>query len=418
MNAAASQNGPFYVASRGNGSLKVSGSGALNCGTLDVSRNAQGNSMGSVGVVNLNGGTITCSHVSTATANAQTNWLFGSVATFNFNGGTLRASAGSATFYQGNLTLPVLPITSIVQAGGAVIDSSNFSISILEPLQHDSTLAGDLDGGLTKLGAGTLTLTAASNYNGDTTVNAGTLALSGTGSTANSDEIAVAGGATLDASVRTDGTLTLAARQTLTGNGTVKGNVVVGNGAALAPGGSLSTLMFNNNVTLNGGSTAVFEVSTSPVTNDFAQVAGTFVLNGTIFITNVGAAPYAAGDSFRLFNAGSYSGAFTNIQPVIPDVNLAWNTNNLTSGVLSIVSSPTPQPRISATTMSAGNFVLSGSNGVPNWPYFVLASTNLSLPLNQWTVIATNPFDAYGNFIFTDQPDPTLPQNFYLLQMQ
>jgi hypothetical protein len=38
--------------------------------------------------------------------------------------------------------------------------------------------------------------------------------------------------------------------------------------------------------------------------------------------------------------------------------------------------------------------------------------------LNQWTVIATNPFDASGNFIFTDQPDPTLPQNFYLLQMQ
>ena len=418
MNAAALQNGSFYVASRGNGSLTVSGSGALNCGTLDVSRNASGNTMGSVGVVNLNGGTITCSRVGTATANSQTNWLFGSVATFDFNGGTLRASASSTTFYQGNLNSPVLPITSVVQAGGAVIDSSSFSISVLEPLQHDSTLAGDLDGGLTKLGAGTLTLTAVSTYNGDTTVNAGTLALSGTGSIASSYEIGVAGGATVDASVRTDGALTLATGQTLTGNGTVKGNVVVGNGATLAPGGSLSTLTFNNNVTLNGGSTTVFEVSTSPITNDFAQVAGTLVLNGTIFITNIGATPYAPGESFRLFSAGSYSGAFTNIQPVIPDVNLAWNTNSLASGVLSIVASPTPQPIFSATAMNAGNFVLSGSNGVPNWPCFVLTSTNLALPLNQWTVIATNPFDAYGNFIFTDQPDPTLPQNFYLLQMQ
>jgi autotransporter-associated beta strand protein len=418
MNAAASQNGPFYVASRGNGSLAVSGSGALNCGTLDVSRNASGNTMGSVGIVNLNGGTITCSRVGTATANAQTNWLFGSVATFDFNGGTLRASAGSATFYQGNVNLPVLPIISIIEAGGAVIDSSNFSISVLEPLQHDSALAGDLDGGLTKLGAGTLTLATASTYNGDTTVSAGTLQLSGAGSIANSDEIAVGSGATLDASARTDGKLTLAAGQTLTGNGTVNGNVVIVNGATLAPGGSLSTLTFNNNVTLNGGSTAVFEVSKSPVTNDFAQVAGTLVLNGTIFITNVGTTPYASGDSFKLFNAAGYSGAFTNIQPVIPGMNLAWNTNSLTSGVLSIVASPTAQPIISATAMSAGNFVLSGSNGVPNWPCLVLASTNLALPLNQWTVIATNPFDASGNLIFTDQPDPTLLQNFYLLQMQ
>lgn len=414
-----SGNGPFYLASRGNGSLSISGAAALNCGILDVSRNAAGNTVGSAGIVNLDGGTIICGRVGTATANSQTNWLLGSSATVNFNGSTLRASAASATFYQGNTSFPLLPITSIVQLGGAVIDSSNFSITVLEPLQHDSTLGSDLDGGLTKLGAGTLTLATPATYNGDTLVSAGTLMLSGTAAIPDSDSIAVMSGAALDASVRTDGTLTLATGQTLTGNGTVKGSVIVTSGATLAPGGSLSTLTFNNNLTLTGGSTTVFEVSKLPTTNDFARVTGSLVLNGTIFVTNIGATAYAPGDTFKLFSAGTISGAFTNIQPVIPDVNLAWNTNNLAAGILSIVASPTPQPKIiSATMIGGGNFIFNATNGVPNWPCYILAATNVSLPLSQWTVIATNNFDANGNLSVTDQPDPTLPQTFYLLQMQ
>ncbi|HXE41992.1 MAG TPA: hypothetical protein VN516_03120, partial [Candidatus Baltobacteraceae bacterium] len=127
---------------------------------------------------------------------------------------------------------------------------------------------------------------------------------------------------------------------------------------------------------------------------------------------------YAAGDSFKLFSAAGYSGMFTNIQPVIPAVNLAWNTNNLKTGTLSIVSAPTPKPNISAVTMSGGDFIFSATNGVPNWPCYILASTNVSLPLNQWTVTDTNSFDANGNFIFTNTPDPGLPQTFYLLQLQ
>jgi len=47
-----------------------------------------------------------------------------------------------------------------------------------------SAIAGDnaADGGLTKLGAGTLSLTAANTYNGATFINAGTLSVSGSGS--------------------------------------------------------------------------------------------------------------------------------------------------------------------------------------------------------------------------------------------
>jgi autotransporter-associated beta strand protein len=418
MGTAAAPTGPFYVASRGNGSLTVDGSGAFNCGTLDVSRNASGNTFGSVGTVNLNGGTILCSRVGTATASSQTNWQNGSSATFNFNGGTLKATAGSATFFQGSTASPVIPITSIVSSGGAVIDDGGNAITILEPLQYDATLDGDLDGGLTKLGTGTLTLTAASTYNGDTAVNAGTLALSASGSISDSDSITVASGATLDASGRGDTTLTLAAGQTLTGNGTVKGNVIVGNGATLAPGGSLTTLTFNNSLTLNGGSATVMEVSKSPTTNDAAQVAGTLTYGGTLVITNISAGAFSAGDSFKLFNAAGYSGAFTNIVPVIPAVNLAWNTNNLGAGILSVVSSPTSPPKIGAMTASGNNFIFSGSNGVQNWTYYLLASTNLALPLTNWTAIATNTFDSGGNFNLTNPLTPNVPQAFYLLKLQ
>jgi autotransporter-associated beta strand protein len=409
-------NGPFYVASRGTGTLTVSGTGAVNCGKLDISRNANGNSVSSVGTINLSGGTLTVSSVTNISANFQTN---GSpTATFNFDGGTLVAkSAAAAGFFQGCTVTPVTPITTIVKDGGAIIDDGGQSISILEPLQHDSSLGGDLDGGLTKLDTGTLTLTAASTYNGDTIISAGTLALSGSASINNSDSITVAAGAMLDASTHTGGTLTIAAGQTLTGSGTVKGNIIVGNGSTLAPGGSLSTLTFNNNLTLNGGSITVFEVSKSPTTNDFAQIAGNLVLGGTIVVTNVSANSYAAGDSFQLFNAASYSGAFTNIQPVIPAVNLAWNTNNLSTGVLSIVSSPTAPPGISAISFDGTNVMLSATNGVPNWPCCILNSTNLSFPVSQWQCVATNAFDQNGDLNSTNTPATAGGQQFFILQL-
>jgi fibronectin-binding autotransporter adhesin len=409
--------GPFYVASRGTGTLTVGGSGVVNCGRLDLSRNAAGNTISSAGTVNLDGGTLMVTSVTNISANQQTGGR--PTATFNFDGGTLLAKSGAAAgFFQGCTVTPVTPITAIVEDGGAVIDDGGNAITIAEPLQHDSTLGSDPDGGLTKLNTGTLTLTAASTYNGDTTVAAGTFALSGVGSIANSATIVVAGGATLDASPRSDTTLTLTSGQILTGSGTVKGNVIVGDGATLAPGGSLSTMTFNNNLTLNDGSTTVVEVSKSPTTNDAARVTGALTYGGTLVITNVSAGSFAAGDSFKLFTASSFTGVFTTIVPVIPAVNLAWNTNNLNAGTLSIVSSPTPRPGITGFSFSGGVVAFSATNGVPGWPCVVLASTNLALPLSQWTGIATNLFDSNGSLTFTAAPDSNLPGTFYTLELQ
>jgi len=65
-----------------------------------------------------------------------------------------------------------------------------------------------------------------------------------------------------------------------------------------------------------------------------------------------------------------------------------------------------------------GGFILSGSGGGSNGIYYVLTSSNLLLPLTNWTPIATNQFDSEGDFIFTNTAQTNAPQEFYLLQMQ
>ncbi|HXE43329.1 MAG TPA: hypothetical protein VN516_09920, partial [Candidatus Baltobacteraceae bacterium] len=107
-----------------------------------------------------------------------------------------------------------------------------------------------------------------------------------------------------------------------------------------------------------------------------------------------------------------------NIVPAIPAVNLAWSTNNLSNGILSIISKPTPTPTVSRAATDGNNFTLNGSGGVPNWAYYILTSTNVAAPLSQWIPIATNNFDEAGNFSITNSTDPVASQQFYLLQLQ
>jgi autotransporter-associated beta strand protein len=377
--------GQFYDASRGAGTLTISGSGALNCGTLDVSRAILS---GTIGVVNLNGGTITASRVVTATANQSANST-GCSATFNFNGGTLRASGNAGNFFQGSTVAPIIPIASIVKAGGAKIDDGGFAISILEPLQHDSTLGTTLDGGLTKLGAGTVTLTAANIFTGPTVVSNGTLAVNGS----------------LLRSV-----VTVQSGGTLAGTGATT-NVTVNVGGAIAPGvsGAIGTLTVSN-ATLLGS--ANMDISKAPATNDVLK-ATTITLGGTLNVTNL-AGTLASGDSFKLFT-GTLSGSIAvgTLPPLWP--GLSWNTSALnSSGIISITGTRLP-PQITAEGVSGANFVISGSGGLVGATYYVLATNNVAAPLATWLRIATNVFDATGNFS-TSIPITAGDNRFFTIQ--
>src|SRR6185369_2751470 len=109
---------------------------------------------------------------------------------------------------------------------------------------------------------------------------------------------------------------------TLGGSGTIRSAVTVQSGGTFAPGASIGTLTLNNSLTLNDGSFSVFEVTHTPLANDRVTGLSSVAYNGTLLITNVGAAPLAAGDSFTLFEATSYSGSFSSIQPASPGPGL------------------------------------------------------------------------------------------------
>jgi hypothetical protein len=74
-------------------------------------------------------------------------------------------------------------------------------------------------------------------------------------------------------------------------------------------------------------------------------------------------------------------------------------------------------PRFDSVGLAGTNLVMRGDGGLAGSNYYVLASTNLILPLAQWTPIATNQFTAGGNFNFTNGISPGMPQRFYRLQV-
>ena len=170
------------------------------------------------GTIDLNGGTFqTTNGISSGVAGASINasTVYGT-STVNFNGGTLTAEANNVTLLTSNVT------QANVQAGGAVFDTNGFTATVAQSLLHDASLAGT-DGGLTKNGTGTLNLTGTGNtYNGNTTVNAGTLQIN-SAFLASTSTVSIASGAFMNLSYT--GTDTVAA---LYLNGVAQANGIYG----------------------------------------------------------------------------------------------------------------------------------------------------------------------------------------------
>lgn len=197
------------VGNSGAGSLTISGPGLVSATHVTLAQNA-----GSTGTLTLNGGTLTTGQI----------YKGGGTGTLTFNGGTLRLSGEQAGLFSG------FGAGDVTLAGaGGTIDTQGFAVS--------TTYALSGAGGLTKHGAGTLTLAATNTYAGATGVAAGTLLI--TGSTA-------------------AGPLTLAAGATLGGNGTVGGNATL---AGLhSPGASPGIQTFLGDLTYQSGAGVLWEL--------------------------------------------------------------------------------------------------------------------------------------------------------------
>ncbi|MGP8020511.1 MAG: PKD domain-containing protein, partial [Limisphaerales bacterium] len=84
------------------------------------------------------------------------------------------------------------------------------------------------------------------------------------------------------------------------------------------------------------------------------------------------------------------------------------------------IQSTVPQPGIGGLNVSGANLVLDATNGQSGQTYYVLSSTNVALPLNQWLPVASNTLSLSGNFTITISNTVTsaLPQRFYILKTQ
>ena len=305
------------------------------------------------------GGTLTLSGTNTytggttltnGTLSVGTSANLGAAASnLSFNGGTLQVTGTALTNFSG------IGHTVVLNAGTTVgLDINNAAniFTVDQVLSQGS-------GGFTKLGAGTAILNQVNTYTGTTTVSAGTLTLSGSGTLGATSAPLAMGGGTLDLGTtsQTVGAVTLTAGNTIQ-NGTLTGtSYVAGNGsgnaivtAILAGAGAVSetgagTLTLSGPNTYSGGTTLTAgTVSVGAASN--LGTGGILTFNGgTLQVT---------GTSLTSLSGTGHTAAFTAAKTVSLDINNAANTFT--------VDSVLNQTTGGFTKLGAGTAILNQAN--------------------------------------------------------
>jgi len=193
---------------------------------------------------------------------------------------------------------------------------------------------------------------------------------------------------------------------------TMNGGTLVISNTAGAPAAPLTIFSVTNSslhLDLNGSAISTNIV----VTNLFASGINTVAIDSVANVSSATTFPLIAYSSF----AGTVAANFT--KGALPPGFAGNLVNNTAQKRIDLVIAPnaTVTPRISALALWGTNLVIGGTNGFPDGLYYVLTSTNVATPLNQWLPVSTNPFDVNGGFIFTNPMNPGAAQLFYLLQL-
>jgi hypothetical protein len=213
---------------------------------------------------------------------------------------------------------------------------------------------------------------------------------------------------------------TLRAKSIAAGNGSGPNAIAVNNGTLLVTNTIGTAAVGINSVSLTNAALTFF------VAGGQINLWATNLTTGpAASVINIPSLPVIGSPpaQFPLIRyAGSIGGAGFNFNlgalPVGTLVYGGYLSNNVAASSVDLVitNSATPPPCLGITWSSAGP-VLSGTSTLAGRTYYVRTTTNLALPLTNWTVLATNTFDAAGNFSFTNPASPNTPQQFYRLQM-
>ena len=236
----------------GSSSLTMSGAGTL---VLSGSNSYTGGTSVSNGVLNFN---------SLSALGTGTTLSLGGTST----NGTLK--------YAGGNTADISTLTVTINAGGGTIDTNGNDVVFGNLIGNGGA------GGLTKAGAGKLTLAAGNTYSGPNVLSVGTLTISADTS------LGVAPGAAV-------ANLTLAAGTTLQAAGAF---TLVANRGVVMSGGTATIDTNGNNVTIAGnisGSGLFKKISTGNLTltgaNSGTATGGITIDDGTVFINGIGNLP-------------------------------------------------------------------------------------------------------------------------------
>jgi fibronectin-binding autotransporter adhesin len=367
-------------------SSTLTGSGTLNL-TVDYVRGAlNGNWSAFAGTLNVTG-RVAASEFRVANTTGYSN-----AAVFITDNVVITRSGSAITVEFGSLAG-----TSGSQVGPGNSTSSGSSYRVGWN-NTDATFAGTLkaDGvnTFTKVGSGKWTLTGANTYSGGTVINGGILLANNTSGSATGS-----------------GAVTVNTNGAIGGTGSVSGAVTVNAGGAMSPGSNgVGTITLTGGLTLGSGAVLNFDIGS---TNDKIAVTGALALDGTLNVSNL------AGFGPGTYPIITYSGALSGVLPSIgrkpAGYSLSVNTN--TGGQVRLVVQTQTPPVFNSISLSGTNLLFSGSGGPTNVSYYVLSSTNVSLPRSNWSRIGTNQFNGAGAFSFTNGINPNTPRSFYLIQL-
>ena len=263
---------------------------------------------------------------------------------------------------------------------GNIINNSIFVDASITAFSPQQVLRGVISGTGTNVvnGAGVqLTLAGTNTYTGPTIISAGTLNLTGGATIGSSSVITITNGGVFNASGLTSGIYTMGKSQNLmasnvAGAYAVIGSVVTGSSSTIYPGGSgaAGTLTFSNALTLTGGATVAFDLSTASASdggNDDELIAkGALTIGSGDSITlNAlsGAANLDQTSDYLLISAlGGFTGAF-NAAPLWVGTKPANHThfivtNDPINNEVRLTYTPNASPGITAATATPSTSLL------------------------------------------------------------